>query len=117
MAHDLDTARANPAANPSAGDLWNSLTDLLFHFDAHVQETLSANSDKQAIAYLLGRGVAEALWALDPGATDGTVTSWSFLLGEERCAEISRGAGRLTAYFSSSLRPLSVVRWSLEEGR
>jgi hypothetical protein len=100
MAHALDTARANPAADLSAEELWTSLTDLLFHYDAHIQDTLSSNSDKQATAYLLGRGLAEAYWALDPGGPDGTVTSWSFLLGNERCTELSRGVGRLTAYFS-----------------
>jgi hypothetical protein len=119
MAHELDTARANPAANPSARDLWNSLTDLLFHFDAHVQDTLSSNSDKQATAYLLGRGVAEAFWALDPEASDGTVTSWSFLLGDERCTELSRGVGRLTAYFSSYTAAAvsgSLVAWKKVAG-
>ena len=68
---------------PSAADLWTQLTQTLFYFDAQVQDTLSSTSDTQATAYLLGRGLAEAYWALDPAAGDGTVTSWNFLLGGE----------------------------------
>ncbi len=101
LAHNLDTARKNPAANPTAEDLWKTFTDTLFHYDAHVQDTLSSTSDKQATAYLLGRGLAETYWALDSAAGDGTVKSWNFLLGDERISELSRGVGRLSAYFSS----------------
>lgn len=100
IAHNLDSARKNPAAVPSAADLWTQLTQTFFYFDAHVQDTLSSTSDTQATAYLLGRGLAEVYWALDPAAGDGTVTSWNFLLGGERCSELSRGVGRLSAYFS-----------------
>lgn len=101
IADNMDDARKNPAADPSAEDLWKQLTQTFFYFDAHIQDTLSSTSDTQATAYLLGRGLAEAYWALDPKAPDGTVTSWNFLMGDERCTELSRDVGRLSAYFNS----------------
>jgi hypothetical protein len=70
------------AAGPidvSAGDL-DSLEDLIFRFDAHIQDTLAADSDTVGSAYQLGRALAECYWALDPGDPD-SWASWSFLLG------------------------------------
>jgi hypothetical protein len=76
---------------------WASLAELIWAFDAHLQDSITAASETQAIAYQLGRGLAETYWALDPDADGGTM-SWAFLLGEERCDELSRLVGRLSAY-------------------
>ena len=74
---------------------WDDFAELLYHFDARIQDRLAAISETQACAYQLGRGLAETYWALDPTAADGSSTSWGFLLGEERCGELSRLVGRL----------------------
>jgi hypothetical protein len=76
---------------------WEDLADLLWKFDAHIQDGLTAAAETQAVAYQLGRGLSETYWALDHDQETGS-TGWSFLLGEERCAELSRLVGRLGAY-------------------
>jgi hypothetical protein len=95
-------AGARELGGPSAGLLWDSLEGLIYDFDAHVQDTLTARSETQATAYQLGRGLAEAYWALDPDAACDPVTPgcWAFLLGEHRCDELTRLAGLLSPYFS-----------------
>jgi hypothetical protein len=92
---------------------------LLYAFDGHVQNKLTEVSEQQGCAYLLGRGLAEAFWALDPdhvpkapangnapkpGATTDP-TSWAFLLGPARTAELSQLLGRLAAYFNPYTAP------------
>ena len=58
----------------------------------------------QHAAYQLGRGLAETYWALDPEASAAEHPpqpgSWLFLLGAQRCSELSRLTGRLSAYFN-----------------
>jgi hypothetical protein len=64
-------ARVLAAAEPetkAAAAAWNALSASIYELDAHAQDTLAAQSDMRAAAYLLGRGLAEAYWALDPGA-------------------------------------------------
>jgi hypothetical protein len=60
--------------------------------DAYFQDTLIARSEVTSCGYQLGRGLAEAYWALD---RDGE--NLGELLGSHRCAELSRLAGRLTS--------------------
>jgi hypothetical protein len=76
---------------------WADLAELIWQFDAHVQDRLAALSESQAIGYQLGRGLAETYWALNPGQEHGSA-SWSFLLGDRRCAELQRLTGRVAAY-------------------
>src|SRR5579863_105855 len=68
---------------------WADLAELIWQFDAHVQDRLAALSSSQAIGYQLGRGLADTYWALNPGQEDGSA-GWNFLLGERRCAELER---------------------------
>jgi hypothetical protein len=89
-------AKAGPGT--VAGD-WDSLEDLIYRFDAHVQDTLAAQSVTVACGYQLGRALSECYWALDPSAGADGWASWSFLLGKERCSEIGRLVGRLSGYF------------------
>jgi hypothetical protein len=122
------TARADAlgaledTTTPAATAAWNAFADVVKRFDAHIQDVLTAASEPQACAYLLGRGLAESFWALDPHApmppqpggpaTDST--SWAFLLGGNRCAELSRLLGRLSAYFNTYTSPAvsgSLVVW------
>lgn len=96
----LATARANGDAS-AAAQQWDNLAELIYKFDAHIQDVLGARSDTQACGYQFGRAMAEAYWALDPGVAAGTddSSSWWFLLSEERCREIGLLAGRLSRYF------------------
>jgi hypothetical protein len=89
----------------SAVGPWTDLAELIWRFDAHIQDALAAASENQAIGYQFGRGLAETYWALDPCQPAGGATSWGFLLGTERCAELSRLAGRLGAYMNEFTAP------------
>jgi hypothetical protein len=83
----------------------SGLAEVIWEFDAYIQDALAAVSETRAMGYQLGRGLAETYWALDPqGPADGA-TSWGFLLGNERCGELSRLAGRLGAYMNEYTAP------------
>jgi len=109
--------------DPETLATWLNFAHLLYKWDAHIQDTLLSASEVQANAYELGRALAETYWALDPRAVqtiskDGVVlpnpVSWSFLLGKERRAVISRLLGRLVAYFHPLTAPAvdgSVAVW------
>jgi hypothetical protein len=92
----------SPPGTEAAANAWDVLAASIYDLDAHAQDTLSAQSDMYAAAYQLGRGLAEVYWALDPGAACDPLTPncWEFLLGEHRCTELTRLAGRLSAYFN-----------------
>lgn len=92
---------------------WAELAELIWRFDAHAQNRLTAASEGQGIGYQLGRGLAETYWALDPTQATGSA-SWSFLLSERRCNELSRMTGRLAAYmgdYTASAIAGSVEVW------
>ncbi len=95
-----DPLASNVIANDPAAQ-WNALEELIFKFDAHIQDTMASGPDTVACGYQLGRALAEPYWALDPmlDKTSKSPMSWWFLLGAERCSEMSRLVGRLTAYF------------------
>jgi hypothetical protein len=92
------------AIGDPAHQAWADLAELIWLFDAHIQGRLTAISETQAIGYQLGRGLAETYWALDPEQYDSS-TGWAFLLGEERCRELSRLTGRLAAYMGEYTAP------------
>ena len=99
---------ANAVTNQSGvSGAWDALASSLYDFDANAQDSLAAQSETQASAYQLGRGLAEAYWALDlkAGCEPPTVNSWTFLLGRDRCDELTRIAGRLSAYFNPFAAP------------
>jgi len=97
----------------TASTQWDDLAELIYKFDAHIQDTLAARSETQSCGYQLGRAMAEAYWALDPGAAaeipnpaaPGAAAeipnpvAWEYLLSGPRCREIGRLAGRLSRYF------------------
>jgi hypothetical protein len=99
-------AAAEPGTTAAAA-AWNALSASIFELDSHAQDTLTAQSDMRAAAYQLGRGLAEAYWALDPGAACAPLTPqcWEFLLGEQRCEELARLVGRLSGYFNPYCAP------------
>jgi hypothetical protein len=88
----------------AADQPWQELAELLWRFDAHIQDRLSATSETQACGYQLGRGMSETYWALDPDHVAGS-QGWEFLLGRERCNELGRLTGRLGAYMTDYTAP------------
>jgi len=104
-------ARYQDQLAAAARQPWADLAELMWRFDAHVQDRLAALSSSQAIGYQLGRGLADTYWALNPGQEDGSA-GWSFLLGERRCDELSRLTGRLAAYMEEYTA--SAIAGSLE---
>lgn len=102
-----DVLAAAEPGTMAATAAWNALSASIYELDSHAQDTLAAQSDMRAAAYQLGRGLAEAYWALDPGAACAPLTAhcWAFLLGRERCEELARLVGRLGAYFNPYCAP------------
>jgi hypothetical protein len=102
----LALAEAAPQS-PAAAVAWDALATSIYQLDAHAQDTLAARSDAQAAAYQLGRGLAETYWALSPDSPcePQTADCWQFLLGPERCDELTRLAGRLSAHYSPYTPP------------
>jgi hypothetical protein len=90
---------------------WADLAELMWQFDAYAQDRLAALSERQAIGYQLGRGLADTYWAHNPHEQQGSA-SLSFLLGERRCGELSRLTGRLAAYMGEYTAP--AIAGSLE---
>jgi hypothetical protein len=91
----------------AAVSAWKAMAVSIYELDAHAQDTLTAQSDMQGAAYQLGRGLAEAYWALDPDAacTPLTPQCWTFLLGGPRCEELTRLVGRLSGYLNPYCPP------------
>ena len=119
-AHDLAQVRQNPSSSASSATrAWDALSGLIFEFDAHAQDLLTATSDTQACGYQLGRGLAECYWALDPDASKGW-SSWLFLFDPLRCSELSRLSGRLSGYLQTYSAPAiagSLEVWKLVDAR
>lgn len=128
LAVDDDTAANSKTVVAAIADP-DTFAKLLYNFDSHVQNKLTEASEQQGCAYLLGRGLAEAYWALDPNhipkppakgqptpaipPTD--PTSWTFLLGQSRTTELSQLLGRLAEYFNPFTAPAiagSLVVWN-----
>ena len=93
---------------------WADLAELMWQFDAHIQDRLAALSERAAIGYQLGRGLADTYWALDSAQQAGS-SGWGFLLGERRCGELSRLTGRLAEYMGEYTA--SAIAGSLEVWR
>lgn len=72
------------------GSKWQQFAEGLYQWDADIQDCLTGLSFGESSAYQLGRGLAESSWALNPMSSEGTVSSWSYLLGTERCVLITR---------------------------
>lgn len=90
-------AAARKADSPDAPQCWNNLAELLYKWDAFIQDTFAAGEFGSASAYQLGRGLAEAYWALDPTAGSSETASWQFLLGSGRCDDLNSLIRRLSA--------------------
>jgi DNA-binding transcriptional regulator YdaS (Cro superfamily) len=95
---------------------WQKLARLLYLWDAHIQDQFTAKSEIQECAYQLGRGLAEAYWSLEATSGDGDdPASWTYLLSDARCAELTRLAGRVSAYLDPLTAPViarSLANWA-----
>ena len=89
--------------DPLATEAWTKLAELLYRWDAHIQDTLTTRPS-EAAAYQLGRGLAEPYWALEP---DNGEESWIFLLSDERRTFLKRQLSRLSAY-TAELVPVAI---------
>ena len=89
------------AATETVASDWDALEEVIYKFDAHIQDALAMRPPIMGCAYQLGRVLAECYWSLDPGlpAESAAWDSWKFLFGKERCDEIGRQLGRLSVYF------------------
>ena len=107
IGQQADVLAAAEPGTMAAAAAWDALSASIHELDSRAQDTLAAQSDMRAAAYQLGRGLAEAYWALDPGAACAPLTPqcWAFLLGRERCEELARLVGRLSAYFNPYCAP------------
>src|SRR5262249_53889311 len=106
---ELVERRDDDQAWPEA---WRRFAYFLFAWDARIQDELYAQSLGEAAAYQLGRGLADVSWALDPGAPDDDVASWTFLLGRNRLDALHRLLQRVSPHFDELT--ISSVRASLD---
>jgi hypothetical protein len=111
--------KAREAKPPDAGVMaktWEQIAELLWAWDAQIQDALAAESFAVASGYQLGRGLAETYWANDPEANGSdNPQSWEFLLGPERVDPIRRLQQRLSAYLLPMTAPAieaSLLAWS-----
>jgi hypothetical protein len=99
---------------------WEKLARLMYLWDAHIQDQLTAKCEIQECAYQLGRGLAEAYWSLEAeSGADDDPASWMYLLGATRCAELTRLAGRVSAYLDPLTAPViarTLTDWAAVAG-
>jgi hypothetical protein len=100
QADELATLRDK--GSDAAQCAWYALAQLIFTFDVHIQDSLTAKSETQVSGYQLGRAIAESYWALNPGLSSESSdpAAWWVLFGEGRCQEIVNLVKRLSAYMA-----------------
>jgi hypothetical protein len=77
---------------------WPRFSEFLYAWDAAIQDSLAAKTFGQTSAYQLGRGLAEAYWALEHDAASNEIVGWESLLGPDRQRLLSILLTRLTPY-------------------
>jgi hypothetical protein len=115
----LEPADHYPRQSP-IGRAWSNVTEAIYRWDEQIQDRLSVSVELLS-GYLLGRGLAETFWALNPdlasGQTPGTDTprpsTWEFLLGQQRCDRLTKHLDRL----ETLLPPMSVSAVKAPLGR
>jgi hypothetical protein len=96
---ELSTRTPSSGNDLDRSKKWDQLAEVLYRWDADIQDHFAINSVRQLAGYNLGRALADVYWALDPQAADEVTTSWNFLLGPERRTRINEYLRRLSAYF------------------
>ena len=85
----LNAPRLLDDESKDPGEWWEKLERFLWMWDAGIQDSLASGAFGTASAYQLGRGLAEAYWALNKNDDPGSPRSWSFLLGRNRATALS----------------------------
>lgn len=109
-----------PDAYPAGSEVakaWEAAAEAIYYWDEQIQDGLGVSAELLA-AYQLGRGLAEAFWALNPDApepeTKPTLTStvspphpgsWEFLLGPRRQQMLDAYLGLLEGAFAPLTGP------------
>jgi hypothetical protein len=117
-AAEKNSAPVRPDAFPAGSEVakaWEAAAEAIYYWDEQIQDGLGTSAELLA-AYQLGRGLAEAFWALDPEApapekkptlesTDSPPHpgSWEFLLGPRR----QQMLGAYLAMLEGAFAPLS----------
>jgi hypothetical protein len=101
LALDLGRTPNDPAMLKRRAALWDQLAEVLWTWDAAIQDALAISSVTQLAGYNLGRALADSYWSLDPTAADTVATSWNRLLGDGRQNLINEYLGRLSGYFDT----------------
>jgi hypothetical protein len=114
-AAEKNSAPVRPDAYPAGSEVakaWEAAAEAIYYWDEQIQDGLGVSAELLA-AYQLGRGLAEAFWALDPDAPEpdkpATTTStdspphpgsWEFLLGPRRQQMLGAYLGLLEGAFA-----------------
>lgn len=114
-AAEKNSAPVRPDAYPAGSEVakaWEAAAEAIYFWDEQIQDGLGVSAELLA-AYQLGRGLAEAFWALDPDAPEpdkpATTTStdspphpgsWEFLLGPRRQQMLGAYLGLLEGAFA-----------------
>jgi hypothetical protein len=119
-AHDGEPDRAARFVTEFAADaidkpaLWPAFAELMYCWDALIQDRLARGPFGEASAYQLGRGIGETTWALDASADTSDMAAWGFLLGQQRAEALRDLVLRLSPNFSPlTARAVaeSLMRW------
>ena len=108
-------APSDPKLEAEQDEAFDALAEVLYKWDASIQDQLAIQSVNQLTAYDLGRALADSYWALDPTAGSTIATSWQRLLEGDRRSLIDEYLGRLSAYFDALTPPAvsgSLATWS-----
>lgn len=100
-----------------SGESRETFFELIWSWDAWIQDKLAEGPFGASSAYQLGRGLAEISWGLDPDSRedDKSWSSWSFLLSRQRVESLGRLVDRLAAYFHENTP--AAIKGSLEAWR
>ena len=98
LAKDRDETPEDAALVDTQSKKWEQLAEVVYAWDAEIQDQLNIKSVNQLTGYNLGRALADIYWALDPAAPDNLSSSWHRLFIERR-ALINQYLGRLSDYF------------------
>ena len=108
---DLDRAHHGQGTTTSA-EAWDRVAEIIYLWDAALQDVLAGHSIDHGRAYELGRALAETYWALDPDASISEDAgpprpdSWAFLFGAERVEVIDQRARSLAPHFHPVTAPV-----------
>jgi hypothetical protein len=115
QAAEKGSAPVRPDAYPAGSEVaqtWEAAAEAIYYWDEQIQDGLGVSAELLA-AYQLGRGLAEAFWALNPEAPEPETKpstastespphpgSWEFLLGPRRQQMLGASLGLLEGAFA-----------------